>query len=71
MRRTVNISMSEDMYSFIRVRIRDRFHSSVSEYIRALIRADKGNDRAVEPTPHRKLRRANDAFDSLLDLRDL
>ena len=41
MRRTINISVSEEMYSVILDRTRDGYYDSVSEYIRALIRKDK------------------------------
>ena len=41
MRRTINISVSEEMHSVILDRTRDGCYDSVSEYIRALIRKDK------------------------------
>ena len=40
MRQTITISVSEDMYAAIRDTARRRFFSSVSEYIRFLVRND-------------------------------
>ncbi len=40
MRQTITISVSEDMYAAIRDAARKRFFSSVSEYIRFLVRND-------------------------------
>ncbi len=56
----MNISVTEDMYRQIREGVRAGFHSSVSEYIRALVRRDR--NAAVEreqPQPY-SLRPAND-----------
>ena len=52
MRRIMNISVSEDMYSFIRKRGQSYCYSSVSEYIRSLVRQDQFRDHEKsEPSP--------------------
>ncbi len=43
MRKTMNISLSEEMHSFILERVRAEYHSSASEYIRSLIRRERSN----------------------------
>jgi Arc/MetJ-type ribon-helix-helix transcriptional regulator len=61
MRRIMNISVPEDMYSFIRKRGESYCYSSVSEYIRALVRRDQFNENEkINPSP--PPRRANDWF---------
>lgn len=40
MRKIMNISVSEEMYSLILDRTRSGCHSTVSEYIRSLVRRD-------------------------------
>ena len=60
----MNISLSEEMHSFVLERVRAGCHSSASEYIRSLIRRDRSSirERDLEtPTP-RPIRRANDLF---------
>ena len=51
MRRTITISVSEDMYDAIHDAARKRFYSSVSEYIRFLVRNDdlKAETKPAEP----------------------
>ena len=59
----MNISVSEEMYSVIVKNARAGFHSSVSEYIRSLVRRDTRESlrsrEEVKPPPPR---RANDCF---------
>ena len=43
MNKTLCISVSEEMYEFIRMRVRDRGHYSVSGYIRSLVRKDEAS----------------------------
>lgn len=63
MRKIMNISVSEEMYSLILDRTRSGCHSTVSEYIRSLVRRDlfehRGRRRQKAATP----RRANDYFE--------
>jgi Arc/MetJ-type ribon-helix-helix transcriptional regulator len=49
MRKTMNISMSEDMYDFVLDTTRSRLYSSTSEYVRTLIRKDR-YDLAANPS---------------------
>jgi Arc/MetJ-type ribon-helix-helix transcriptional regulator len=44
MRRTITISVSEEIYALIQEGTRSRFHSTVSEYIRFLVRSDRRPD---------------------------
>ncbi len=59
MRRTINISVSEDVFQYIQSQAR---YGTVSEYIRGLIRHERQRreDRAARPAA--PLRKANDAF---------
>ena len=41
MRRTITISVSDEMHSLIHKGMRSRFYSTVSEYMRFLIRRDQ------------------------------
>lgn len=62
MRKTINISVSETMYSFIREKGSSEFFDSVSDYIRTLVRRDQF--RGYKASSRRqKLRRANDRFE--------
>jgi Arc/MetJ-type ribon-helix-helix transcriptional regulator len=64
MRKIMNISVSEEMYSLILDRAKAGCHSTVSEYIRSLVRRDlfehRGR-RATKPSRPRP-RRANEYF---------
>jgi Arc/MetJ-type ribon-helix-helix transcriptional regulator len=63
MRRTINISVSEELYSYISRQVGPFRFASVSEYIRLLVRADRVQqaERAKETPPERiTLRRAKD-----------
>ncbi len=59
MRRTINISISEEMHAYILGECR---YATVSEYIRSLVRGEQQRraDHAARPTS--SPRRANDAF---------
>ena len=48
MRRTITISVSDEMYSLIYQGSRSHFYSSVSEYIRFLVRRDQRPDMIKE-----------------------
>ena len=37
----MNISMPEEMYDFVVTQVSERFHYSVSDYLRSLIRQDQ------------------------------
>ena len=43
MKKTICISVSEDMYEFIRLRVRDGYFYSVSEYLRSLVQKDEAS----------------------------
>ena len=63
MRKIVNISVSEDMFSVIQNRTRAGYHSSVSEYIRSLVRRDDQESiRFKEEESYKPPQKANDAF---------
>ncbi len=49
MRRTITISVSDEMHSLIYEGMRSRFYSTVSEYIRFLVRRDQRPDAVKEP----------------------
>jgi|CXWL01.1.fsa_nt_gi Arc/MetJ-type ribon-helix-helix transcriptional regulator len=59
MRRTVSISVSEELYSYM---LAQSDYGSVSEYIRGLVNRDRQRraDYAARPVPG--LRRANESF---------
>lgn len=65
MRKTINISVSEHMFSFIREKGRSEFYDSASDYIRALVRRDQF--RAYKARSRQGARRVNDIF----ELRDI
>ncbi|MBX7054181.1 MAG: hypothetical protein K1X36_04420 [Pyrinomonadaceae bacterium] len=68
MRKTITISVSEEMYSLIQQGTRTHFCSSVSEYIRYLVRRDQRHDlvkEEVQPV-RRPLRTANQAMENAL-----
>ena len=58
MRRTINISVSEEMYSVILDRTRDGYYDSVSEYIRSLVRENQKTSSRGQAVG--TLKRAND-----------
>ena len=64
MRKTLNISFPEETLVFIQNRSRECFFSSVSEYIRSLIRADQLK---VRKPKRMKLRTANECMNSPRD----
>lgn len=41
--KTLSISVSEEMYRIIRTRVRNRWHYSVSDYIRSLVLKDEAS----------------------------
>ncbi|MFN0278951.1 MAG: type II toxin-antitoxin system ParD family antitoxin [Pyrinomonadaceae bacterium] len=49
MRRTITISVSDEMHSLISEGMRSHFYSTVSEYIRFLVRRDQRPDAVHEP----------------------
>ena len=61
MRKTINISVSDDMFSFIREKGRSEFYDSASDYIRALVRRDRF--RAYKARSRQRARRMNDVFE--------
>jgi len=61
MRKTMNISVPEEMYLFIHKRGQSYRFCSVSEYIRSLVRQDQF-DEMRKNTPYRPARRVNDLF---------
>jgi Arc/MetJ-type ribon-helix-helix transcriptional regulator len=63
MRKTMNISISEDMLAFIHKRVAADLHGSVSDYIRSLVRRDQCRWTEKFDNP----RRANDWLISLED----
>ncbi len=64
MRKTLTISVSEEMYSLIQKGTRTHFCSSVSEYIRYLVRCDQRPDVVKESKlAPRPLRTANQAME--------
>ncbi|MBK9215320.1 MAG: hypothetical protein IPM59_06920 [Chloracidobacterium sp.] len=60
MRRTITISVSEDLHAAILDAARKRFYSSVSEYIRFLVRNDNLKPEAKPAGPPRLPRSANE-----------
>ena len=61
MRKVVPISMSEAMYDVVLERKHAGFHSSVSEYIRSLVRRDARESRKPVSEPlYARPRRANE-----------
>ena len=64
--KTLSISVSDEMYRFITMRVRDRWHYSVSEYIRSLVLKDEASivlppKRVDDPGP----RPMNDIWNNL------
>jgi Arc/MetJ-type ribon-helix-helix transcriptional regulator len=53
MRKTINISVSDEMYEFILRQVREHFHYSISDYLRSLIRHDEFR-REVGPTSKKR-----------------
>ena len=51
MRRTITISVSDDMHELIYKGVRSHYYSTVSEYIRFLVRRDQRPDAVVIPDP--------------------
>jgi Arc/MetJ-type ribon-helix-helix transcriptional regulator len=71
MRKTVTISMSEEMHDYL---IRNSGYVTVSEYIRSLVRRDQEERAALAVRPLPRLRRANDAgvfYDALIQVEKL
>ena len=68
MRKTVNISLSEDMLKFIQKQTAEGRFSSVSEYLRSLVRRDqKGlSYRASVSERPVQIRKANDYMEEYL-----
>ena len=62
MRKTMNISVSDEMHRFILARVRAGGHSTVSEYIRSLVRRDGHAVPNLPPAKYEPPRRANDYF---------
>ena len=63
MRKTINISVPEEMFSFIQERGQSYRYCSVSEYIRSLVRDDqfREEEKANQPSPEPN--RASDCVD--------
>ncbi|MEP6946086.1 MAG: hypothetical protein ABJA02_09230 [Acidobacteriota bacterium] len=51
MRRTITISVSDEMYKLIHDATRQGYHSTVSEYIRFLVRRDRRPSSVIEEQP--------------------
>ena len=51
MRRTITISVSDEMHRLIHEGTRSRYHSTVSEYIRFLVRRDRRPASVIEQEP--------------------
>ena len=62
MRKTMNISVPEEMYLFIHKRGQSYRFCSISEYIRSLVRRDQFEEQDSEKRPSAPVRRANDYF---------
>lgn len=62
MRRTMNISMPEDMHEFVLGEANSRYYGSTSEYIRRLIRKERLRVEA-DDTPPVRIKRANEYFE--------
>lgn len=60
-RRTITISVNDEMHKMIREGTRSRACSTVSEYLRLLVRRDQRSEPAVTE-PSRRLRRANECI---------
>ncbi|HJS50771.1 MAG TPA: hypothetical protein VJ781_02640 [Pyrinomonadaceae bacterium] len=56
----MNISVSEAMYRKIHESVRNGCHSSVSEYIRSLVRRDGPDTLQLRERSYRRLRKANE-----------
>lgn len=69
MRKTITISVSEPLYNTILERTRETWCSSVSEYIRRLVRQDENERGAPEEFP--RPRRARDIIDEVKAARDI
>jgi Arc/MetJ-type ribon-helix-helix transcriptional regulator len=74
MRKTMNISVNEDIYEYIRERAEGYYFGSVSEYIRWLVRNDMGGkiQTEVKENARTRLRTANETiflglFEEFLD----
>lgn len=70
MRKTITISVSEDMYELVYEGARKGFHSSVSDYIRTLVRGDiwAQLDKRIMIIDRSKPKRARDyLFEDLSD----
>lgn len=61
MRKTINISVSEHMFSFIHEKGRSEFYDSASDYIRTLVRRDQF--RGYKARSRQRARRVNDIFE--------
>ena len=67
MRRTITISVSDEMHSLIHKGMRSRYYSTVSEYIRFLVRRDQmpvASEKAVDTSTMPQT--ANQAIDEAL-----
>ena len=74
MRKTMNISVNDDIYDYIRERAESYYFGSVSEYIRWLVRNDMGGKIKTEAKEKAgtRLRTANESifvglFEEFLD----
>ena len=65
MRRTITISVSDDMHMLIHKGMRTRYHSTVSEYIRFLVRRDQAPDAVTRHDPPIVLRTANQVMEDV------
>lgn len=65
MRRTITISVSDEMHSLIHKGARSHYYSTVSEYIRFLVRRDQRPDSITEAkTEHPPVRTANECIEA-------
>jgi len=74
MRKTINISVNDDLYEYIRERSENYYYGSVSGYIRWLVRCDQGEKIQTKTKQRERLRArtANEAmfvvmFEEFLD----
>ena len=65
MRKTITISVSEEMHTLIHKGMRTRYYSTVSEYIRFLVRRDQARDAVTRQDPPVRLRTANQAMEDV------
>lgn len=72
MRRTITISVSEEMHTLIHSGMKSRYYSTVSEYIRFLVRRDQAPDAVLlTEEPVEMPRTANQVIEDVLRGREI